>query len=132
MEDKELTPKDVSIKLNERLEINCQKDKRGIFVRGTGKVISDEEKLAVINYILNKRIPLTDGTYESGLARVKKNVFDLDKAENEKYIHSYRKRKGLQMLQVFLNSSHFILIFKWVFLINLIYKQYTIKWSYSC
>ena len=76
--------KDVSIKLNERLEINCQKDKRGIFVRGTGKVISDDEKLAVINYILNKRIPLTDGTYESGLARVKKNVFDLDKAENEK------------------------------------------------
>ena len=84
LEDKELTPKDVSIKLNERLEINCQKDKRGIFVRGTGKVISDDEKLAVINYILNKRIPLTDGTYESGLARVKKNVFDLDKAENEK------------------------------------------------
>lgn len=84
LEDKELTPKDVSIKLNERLEINCQKDKRGIFVRGTGKVISDDEKLAVINYILNKRIPLTDGTYESGLARVKKNVFDLDKAESEK------------------------------------------------
>ena len=43
-----------------------------------------EEKLAEINYILNKRIPLTDGTYESGLARVKKNVFDLDKAESEK------------------------------------------------
>lgn len=55
--------------LDEKVEINCQKDKKGFPIPGTGKIITREEKQSIIDYLMENRVPLNSKTYDIALKR---------------------------------------------------------------
>ena len=62
--------------MSEKTEIDCQKDKDGFAIIGTGRIVTEEEKRSIINYLKNKNIPLTNHTYSIAFKRYKNgNLF---------------------------------------------------------
>lgn len=60
-------------------EIDCQRDKNGFPISGTGRLITETEKLGIIDYLRKNNVPLTDRTY--GVARkryLNNQLFDSD------------------------------------------------------
>lgn len=54
--------------------INCEKDEKGMVIPNSGEVIPREEKEAWINYLNEKNIPITHGSYNAMLERYKRKA----------------------------------------------------------
>lgn len=68
--------------MQERQEINCEKNSLGRPIPGTGEIISDETKMKLIEYLKGRKIPLNSRTYSLALYRFKNNLLEL---EEKKY-----------------------------------------------
>lgn len=93
IDDKELKQNDIDTKYKEVIIINCDKDAKGRLIYESGRLITDEEKTAIIDYILSSGIPLTHGTYAACMKRVRENTFELKEKElsnNKKLLYSGR------------------------------------------
>ena len=55
--------------IDTKVEINTKRDKSGFPIAGTGKIITNEEKKLVIEYILNHNMPLTTKMYSLAMKR---------------------------------------------------------------
>lgn len=55
--------------LEERTEINCARDKDGLPIAGTGRVIEESEKLAIVDFLKNNNIPINKRTYNTAFKR---------------------------------------------------------------
>ncbi len=69
---------DVEYLLKELYEIDCKRDKKGFPMPGTGRIITKEEKLAAIDFVINNGYPLTDKTYNCALKRILKGYMFID------------------------------------------------------
>lgn len=81
--DEELSEDEIAIKYKETIIVNCKKDAQGSLIYETGRLITDADKTAIMDYILSLGIPLTHGTYAACLKRVKENTFGLKEKEKE-------------------------------------------------
>ena len=74
-----------SINVNDKLSAiniyDCKKDENGRLIPGTGKTISENEKIALIEYLVNNKIPLIEGTYDAGIKRIKNNTFGINEEQ---------------------------------------------------
>ena len=55
--------------IDTQYEINCQKDKNGLPIKGTGIIITNEEKELIINYLIANDIPISEEIYKVALKR---------------------------------------------------------------
>ena len=55
--------KDIKEILSEKIEINCEKDERGISIPGTGQIVPIETKEKLIEYLKQNQIPVNRKTY---------------------------------------------------------------------
>lgn len=62
--------------------LNPEFDKYGNIIPGSGRKITEEEKLSIMDYIVSKGIPLNSRTYKDAYERYKKNI--LFKEEDSK------------------------------------------------
>ncbi|MGN0973531.1 MAG: hypothetical protein ACI4OT_02180 [Bacilli bacterium] len=63
------TPFSLKPVLEEKTEINCARDKDGIPIAGTGRVIEESEKLAIVDFLKNNNIPINKRTYNVAFKR---------------------------------------------------------------
>ena len=74
-------PINVNDKLSAINIYDCKKDENGRLIPGTGKTISENEKIALIEYLVNNKIPLIEGTYDAGIKRIKNNTFGINEEQ---------------------------------------------------
>lgn len=55
--------------LNSDVEVFCEKDKDGYSIPGTGRIITKEEKLYIIDFLKQNNIPLSTKTYNLAFKR---------------------------------------------------------------
>lgn len=55
--------------LEEVTEVDCKKDKNGLPIQGTGRIVAEEEKLSIMDYLKNNGVPLTSRTYNVAFRR---------------------------------------------------------------
>ncbi len=60
-------------------EVNTKKDEKGIPIYGSGRLITSEEKLAVIDYLNRHKICVTDRTYAIAFRRSILGLLDINK-----------------------------------------------------
>lgn len=70
-------PINIVAKLSSKEEYDCLKDENGKLIPGTGKIITEEQKIALIEYLKQNKIPLIEGTYNAGIKRIKNNTFEI-------------------------------------------------------
>lgn len=70
-------PINIENKLGEILEYDCKKDANGRLIQGTGKQVTELEKISLIEYLASKRIPLNEGAYSAGIKRIMNKTFDV-------------------------------------------------------
>src|SRR5574344_135553 len=63
---------------NDYLEVDCKKDKTGMTIVGTGRVITKEEKEALVNYLISNNIPVTTITYKCAFEKCRKGIISLE------------------------------------------------------
>ncbi len=70
--------------LEEVTEVDCKKDKNGFPIQGTGRIVTEEEKLSVMDFLRRNDVPLTSRTYNVAFRRYLKNqLFNgIDKRKN--------------------------------------------------
>lgn len=81
---KELNENNINYILNEITEVDCDRNKDGDVIKGTGRIITREEKIKIMNYIKNLQIPLNMATYRSCFDRYTKGYLAF---EEEKKSH---------------------------------------------
>ena len=74
---------DIKIILNEKQEINCEKDSEGYPISGTGEVVSEELKNKLIGYLNQINSPINYRTYKIVFNRYKNGLIDLN--DSKKY-----------------------------------------------
>lgn len=65
----ELEPLDTKQLMDTSLEINTKKDENNLPIPGSGRIISNMEKLGIIQFLQNNNIPLTKKVYNLALNR---------------------------------------------------------------
>ena len=73
--DMTLTNEALNDTINSRIEFNCKTDEKGALLLNTGRVITDEEKLDILHYLVQNDIPVTRHTFFAGIKRIKNNTF---------------------------------------------------------
>lgn len=78
-------PLNIKMILSETTIVDCKKDKNGNLLIETGRMIKEEEKLSVIEFMKSNHIPLNKRTYNVAFRRYLKNqLFDpKDKYKND-------------------------------------------------
>lgn len=97
-ESLKINDEDVEMILNQHDEVRCEKDDRGYPIPGTGTIITNQEKLGIINYLKKLRVPLTYGTYYAAFRRyvngyliISLEYLDADDEKLERPVISLRK-----------------------------------------
>ena len=75
-------PLDLNLVYNGTQEINCRKDDNGYPIPGTGRIIQNEEKTQIIDFLNSNNIPVTTTTYRIALNRY---------VDNEKFIKENKR-----------------------------------------
>ncbi len=66
IKDQKITPESL---LTLHIETDCQKDKDGKSIYGTGKILTNDEILLIVDYLNHLNIPLTTLTFSAGVNR---------------------------------------------------------------
>ena len=74
---------DIKRILNEKQEINCEKNSKGYPIPGTGEVVSEEIKRSLIEYLKQYDVPINYRTYHIAFNRYKNGLIDLN--DSKKY-----------------------------------------------
>lgn len=69
---------DIKQAMNAKIEVNTQKDKKGYPIAGSGRIINNEEKQKVIDYLKHNDIPLTNQLYNLALRRYIEGTLSLE------------------------------------------------------
>ena len=69
-------PIDEESKINDVVKF-AEKDENGKIIENSFRIITEEEKKSLIEYLKSHEIPLIEGTYEAGIRRIRNNTFGL-------------------------------------------------------
>lgn len=75
----EYNKKDIELIMSEKVEVNCQKNKNGVIIPGTGEIFSNENKLKIIEYLKQNNIQVNRKTYTVAFRRYINGYLDLTK-----------------------------------------------------
>lgn len=75
----EYNKKDIELIMSEKVEVNCQKNKNGVIIPGTGEIFSNENKLKLIEYLKENNIQINRKTYTVAFRRYINGYLDLTK-----------------------------------------------------
>lgn len=75
---KELNENNINYILSEIVEVECERDKNDNIIKGTGRIITRDEKVKIMDYIKSLNIPLNLASYRSAFDRYVKGYLDLN------------------------------------------------------
>lgn len=71
--NKEYKPLIIEQELKTRTIINPERDKFGNYIEGSGRIITEEEKLSILDWLLKNNIPQDNLMYKAAFKRFKKD-----------------------------------------------------------
>lgn len=83
MYDVKLSIDTIDMAFNQKYVFDCKQDKKGNLLLNTGREISEQEKLDILNYLVENDIPITQNIFYAGIRRIKDESF-YKKSEVEK------------------------------------------------
>ena len=64
-------------------EVNLRRNEEGMPIPGTGRVITTEEKMGIIDYLLSNNIPLTTKLYALAMKRYMDDELEIELGKNK-------------------------------------------------